>query len=160
MDVHSDVLLHGGYVDLVVVLVRPNKANVDDARSIIDGHHKTVLIAPNIEDHTIIAHHARIAVHISDVGRRFPGGAFGITIPRLEGLLSIGVLFPKKAQRFEGDNAHVDIVQRSRIGNNLRMERRTPAVSRAQWLERRRSGSYWVSAPLQCTGRLGRAMWL
>src|SRR5215813_6888145 len=107
MDVHSDVLLNGGHVDLVVVLVRPDKANVYYARRIIDGHHKTILIAPNIEDHTIIAHNARVAVHISDVGRRFPGGAFGVTIPRLEGLLSIGVLFPKKAKRFEGDNAHV-----------------------------------------------------
>src|SRR5262245_37308577 len=28
---------------------------------------------------------------------------------------------------------------------------RTPAVSRAQWLERRRSGSYWASAPLPCS---------
>jgi hypothetical protein len=40
-------------------------------------------------------------------------------------LLSIEVLFPKQAKRFEGDNAHVGIIQRSRIGNNLRMERRT-----------------------------------
>src|SRR5207249_4900197 len=50
-------------------------------------------------------------------------------IPRLEGLLGIGMLFPKEAKRFEGDNAHVDIIQCSRIGNNLRMERRTPGVT-------------------------------
>jgi len=122
--------LNGGHVNLVIVSVCPDKANVNDARRIVDSHHQTVLIAPNIEDHTIIAHNARVTVHISDVGRRFPGGAFGVTIPRLEGLLSIGVLFPKKAKRFEGDNAHVDIIQRSRIGNNLRIKRRTPRVRR------------------------------
>jgi hypothetical protein len=44
-------------------------------------------------------------------------------------LLDIGMLFPKEAKRFEGDNAHVDIIQCSRIGNNLRMERRTPGAT-------------------------------
>src|SRR5215813_1717908 len=34
--------------------------------------------------------------------------------------------------------------------NMLLQRSRTPAVSRAQWLERRRSGSYWASAPLLC----------
>src|SRR5712691_10693794 len=43
-------------------------------RHLIDGHNKTILIAPNVEDHTIIAHNACIAVHIFDVCRRFPGG--------------------------------------------------------------------------------------
>jgi hypothetical protein len=46
-------------------------------------------------------------------------------------LLCIGVLFPKAAERFEGNNAHGDIIQRSRIGSNLRMERRTLGVRRA-----------------------------
>jgi hypothetical protein len=36
----------------------------------------------------------------------------------LEGLLGIGMLFPKAAKRFEGNNAHVDIIQCSRSGNN------------------------------------------
>jgi hypothetical protein len=44
-------------------------------------------------------------------------------------LLGIGMLLPKEAKRFEGDNAHVDIIQRSRIGNNLRMGCRTRGVT-------------------------------
>jgi hypothetical protein len=119
--------LNGSNVDLVVVLVCPDKANVDDARRIIDRYHQTVLIAPNIENHTVIAHKARIAVHIFDVRWRVPGGPFGVTIPCLEGFLGIGMLLPKEAKRFEGDNAHVDIIQCSHIGNNLRMDRRTRA---------------------------------
>jgi hypothetical protein len=39
LDIHSDVLLNGGHVNLVVVLMRPDKANVNDARRIIDRHH-------------------------------------------------------------------------------------------------------------------------
>jgi len=36
----------------------------------------------------------------------------------------------------------------------------TPAVSRAQWRERRRSGRYWASAPLRCSSKpLARQSW-
>jgi hypothetical protein len=91
-------------------LVGPNKTNVYNTLGIINGHHETVLIVSDIKDRTVVAHNARIAVHIANVHRRVPGGPLGVTILRLEGLLDIGVLFPKAAKHFEGDNAHVDII--------------------------------------------------
>src|SRR5215471_5001507 len=50
---------------------------------------------------------------------------------------------------------HISPTQYSGVSCTVRG--RTPALSRAQWLERRRSGSYWASAPAPCWA--GRTSW-
>ena len=114
--------LDSGHVNLIVVAVRANEANIHNSLGVVDGHHKAVAIATHIEDHAVLTHNARIAIHIFNLCRGMPGRLLGITIPGLKGLLSIGMLFPKKSKRFESDDAHAAIIGRSRIGNNLKLE--------------------------------------
>jgi hypothetical protein len=128
MDVHSSILSNGGGVNPIVVLVRSNKTDVDNAVGVVEGHHKTILIAPDVEDYAVVAHKARITIHSSDVCGGSPGGTLGITIPCLYGLLCIRVPFPKETECFEGNNMHAAIIQRSRIGNNGKAGRLTLKV--------------------------------
>lgn len=67
-----------------------------------------------IKNNAILSHNARIAVHLFDVGGSAPSRALGITIPCLESLLGIGVLFPKNPQCFEGDHAHTNMSRQFR----------------------------------------------
>jgi hypothetical protein len=90
---------------------------------IVDHHHQTIPIAPNIKDQPVVADKAGIAVDSSDIRSRGPCGTLGVTIPCLEGLLGIRMLFPKETERFEGDDRHAAIIQSSRIGNNEKLGR-------------------------------------
>lgn len=77
--------------------MRTNKADIDDAISVVERHNQAVVIALDIKDDAIVSEKTGGTIGEFDVGRRFPCGAFCLVIPGTQRLFRIGMVLPKFA---------------------------------------------------------------
>src|ERR1700733_6356389 len=108
------VMLHLGYVDLVVLGMRSEKLDEDDLRGIVDGYYEPVGIALDVENDALISDDARGPVLMSNIFGTGPFRCFDLLEPSLEGVLGIAIPRPSVVQRPSGDDPHRSCIRLAR----------------------------------------------
>jgi len=98
--------------------VRAHEPDKHDLELILHRDNDPIFVAPDVEHHSIVGDKTRVTISLFDVYGRLPMGMFDIGIPSLKRLPSVGMVFPKEAEGFSGDDPHVDILLCSREGIN------------------------------------------
>src|SRR6266446_5153753 len=92
-------MLHLPHVDLIVLRVRPDKTHIDDPVGIVDLHHKSVIVAFNVEYNAILPHETGAPILRLDLCWACPIRLFRLTIPRQQRSFSINISLSEDAQR-------------------------------------------------------------
>lgn len=72
-----------------------HEADVNQAVGVVDPHDQAIFISSDVETNAVVGKEAGVAIIRFDLGGRFPIRALRELEPRFEGLLGVGMVFPK-----------------------------------------------------------------
>ena len=84
-------------VNVVVSLMRTDETNVDNAKLVLHGDNKPVIIASEVEDDTIVGHKTRVPIDRLDVRGSFPIRPLNIVIPSFDRTSRVWMFLPELA---------------------------------------------------------------
>ena len=93
-------------VDGIVLLMRSDELDKQDALAEQDLADEPVFIPANVEDGSSPLENARAAILSLDVLRRLPGCSLGLMVPGPELLLTVRVLPPEEHEPAPRDHPH------------------------------------------------------
>src|SRR2546425_11689613 len=99
-------------VDLVVLSVRADEADVDHPVRVVDLHHESVIVALDVEHHSVVTDDARCSVLRLDLRGVVPILLLDFAVPREKRLLRVRVQLPELPEWPFRDDPH----NRSYIG--------------------------------------------
>src|SRR2546427_4923797 len=99
-------------VDLVVLSVRADEADVDQPVRVVDLHHESVIVALDVEHHSVVTDDARCSVLRLDLRGVVPILLLDFAVPREKRLLRVRVQLPELPEWPFRDDPH----SRSYIG--------------------------------------------
>ena len=88
-------------IDLVVLPVRADEPDIDDAIRIIDPHHDAILVAGDVEHRATVVENARVADVSLHVRRRRPIGSSNLPVPGQQRLTRISIRGTSADEGFE-----------------------------------------------------------
>jgi hypothetical protein len=97
----------GASVNFVIVRMRPDKSNEDDAGIEVDFHDQTVGVSLDVKDDPVAGQNIRRRVAALDFVRAGPYGNLHFVEPRIQSGFAVGVLFIKLAERLAGNDPHL-----------------------------------------------------
>src|SRR6266571_3999032 len=108
-------MLHLPHVDLIVLRVRPDKTHIDDPVGIVDLHHKSVIVAFNVEYNAILPHETGAPILRLDLCRVCPIRLFRLAIPRQQRFFGVRMTLSEGAQRALREASMDEIIVQSQI---------------------------------------------
>lgn len=106
-------LSNGLCVDLVVLLVRANEADIEHLVGIVNPDDQAILVDRNVEDDTSVFQDAGVGILLFHITGRGPIGLHRFAIPRHRRRFGVRVfrsVGPEGFQGRHGDNSHDDKV--------------------------------------------------
>ena len=83
-----------------------DELDADGLEAVSHGNDKSVIVALDVEHHTVAPDEAGTRVVVANVLRDSPRGMLGFVVLGLQGLFGVGMPFLKAPQRADGDNFH------------------------------------------------------
>jgi hypothetical protein len=97
---------HSSYIYAIIFLMGAYKPYENHTIVVLNGNDQSVIVAFDIEHHPVLSNEAGVPVSGLDVRRASPRGMPDITVPGLQRLTGICMLFPKLSQFLSGYDPH------------------------------------------------------